>query len=197
MKIAPCDWSRIGEGPFAKLSQLSTTRVFPVWHSYISIGHFCYPVKFLLFKFMHGFTYRAILVENLTTLFVILNGSPIPDILGNLLLLIHYTGMCCCAINSVTVFWGGQVPYWIIVIFSADNNPFAVDVFNPVQSPAPVNEQRYFRIPFVRQVDPFQPSSTSKGWWFAHFDGKWIARQMELYPNKPPVLLVSGAVFCI
>ena len=68
-----------------------------------------------------------------------------------------------------------------------------MDVFNPVPS-TPVNEQRYFRIPFVRQADPFQPSSTSKGWWCAHFDGKWIARQMELYPNKPPILLVAGTV---
>ena len=31
-----------------------------------------------------------------------------------------------------------------------------------------------------------------KGWWFAHFDGQWIARQMELHPDKPPVLLVAG-----
>jgi myosin-6 len=31
-----------------------------------------------------------------------------------------------------------------------------------------------------------------KGWWFAHFDGEWIARQMELHPDQPPVLFVAG-----
>lgn len=51
--------------------------------------------------------------------------------------------------------------------------------------------QRYFRIPFVR------PSQTAgdqgkRGWWYAHFDGQYVARQMELHPEKPPVLLVSG-----
>lgn len=49
-------------------------------------------------------------------------------------------------------------------------------------------ESRYFRIPFVR------PSVMSgpKGWWFAHFEGQWIARQMELHPEKLPILLVAG-----
>ena len=63
--------------------------------------------------------------------------------------------------------------------------------------------QRYFRIPFVR---PNATSSSSengnsitspskqaqKGWWYAHFDGDWIGRQMELHPERPPVLLVAG-----
>merc|ERR1712135_253657 len=31
-----------------------------------------------------------------------------------------------------------------------------------------------------------------KGWWYAHFDGDWIGRQMELHPERPPVLLVAG-----
>ena len=31
-----------------------------------------------------------------------------------------------------------------------------------------------------------------KGWWYAHFDGEWIARQMELHPDKPPVILIAG-----
>ena len=31
-----------------------------------------------------------------------------------------------------------------------------------------------------------------KGWWLAHFDGQWIARQMELHPDKPAILLVAG-----
>lgn len=49
-------------------------------------------------------------------------------------------------------------------------------------------EERFFRIPFVR------PSAVSgqKGWWFAHFQGQWIARQMELHPEKVPILLVAG-----
>ena len=42
-----------------------------------------------------------------------------------------------------------------------------------------------------------RPSATNanvkqKGWWYAHFDGQWIARQMELHPDKVPVLLVAG-----
>lgn len=48
------------------------------------------------------------------------------------------------------------------------------------------NEQRYFRLPFGRQ------SSDSKGLWFAHFDGRWIARQMEIHTEKEPILLVAG-----
>jgi hypothetical protein len=31
-----------------------------------------------------------------------------------------------------------------------------------------------------------------KGWWYAHFDGEWIARQMELHPDRPPILLIAG-----
>eukprot|EP00037_Helgoeca_nana_P027787 m.321649 g.321649 ORF g.321649 m.321649 type:complete len:1221 (+) comp27594_c2_seq6:32-3694(+) len=51
--------------------------------------------------------------------------------------------------------------------------------------------QRYFRIPFVRPGDKGK-ANIKKGWWFAHFDGQWIARQMELHPEKSPVLLVAG-----
>jgi len=47
--------------------------------------------------------------------------------------------------------------------------------------------QRFFRIPFVRPDD-----RNRRGWWYAHFDGKWIARQMEVHPDKQPVLLVAG-----
>ena len=67
--------------------------------------------------------------------------------------------------------------------------------------------QRYFRIPFVRpnanssageNGNSATNSITSpskqaqKGWWYAHFDGDWIGRQMELHPERPPVLLVAG-----
>lgn len=51
--------------------------------------------------------------------------------------------------------------------------------------------QRFFRIPFVRPSEQ-DKSGSKKGWWFAHFDGQWIARQMELHPDKPPVLLLAG-----
>jgi len=53
--------------------------------------------------------------------------------------------------------------------------------------------QRYFRIPFVRPADQHRDNEyRQKGWWYAHFDGKWIARQMELHPDKQPVLLIAG-----
>merc|ERR1712183_412854 len=54
-------------------------------------------------------------------------------------------------------------------------------------------EQRYFRIPFIRPQDRgLSPQQQKRGWWFAHFDGKFIARQMELHPGKPALLLVAG-----
>ncbi|XP_040205917.1 unconventional myosin-VI isoform X3 [Rana temporaria] len=54
-------------------------------------------------------------------------------------------------------------------------------------------QQRYFRIPFIRPADQYkEPQNKKKGWWYAHFDGTWIARQMELHPDKPPILLVAG-----
>lgn len=31
-----------------------------------------------------------------------------------------------------------------------------------------------------------------RGLWYAHFDGQWIARQMEVHADKPPILLVAG-----
>jgi len=54
--------------------------------------------------------------------------------------------------------------------------------------------QRFFRIPFVRPDADGAAAKKGgkKGWWFAHFDGQWIARQMELHPDKEPVLLVAG-----
>ncbi|CAF1034350.1 unnamed protein product [Rotaria sordida] len=56
-------------------------------------------------------------------------------------------------------------------------------------------EQRYFRIPFIRPNDQNRNThgeQKKKGWWYAHFDDKWIARQMEIHPNKEAVLLVAG-----
>lgn len=37
------------------------------------------------------------------------------------------------------------------------------------------------------------PNDTNnRGWWYAHFDGQYVARQMELHADKPPILLVAG-----
>ncbi|CAH0725342.1 unnamed protein product, partial [Brenthis ino] len=47
---------------------------------------------------------------------------------------------------------------------------------------------RYFRIPFVRPG----ADAERRGWWYAHFDGQYVARQMELHPDKTPVLLQAG-----
>lgn len=59
------------------------------------------------------------------------------------------------------------------------------------------NEQRFFRIPFVRPTSSTNgpnggPAATQRGWWFAHFDGQWIARQLELHPDREPILLIAG-----
>lgn len=34
--------------------------------------------------------------------------------------------------------------------------------------------------------------TNKRGWWYAHFDGQYVARQMELHPDKPAILLVAG-----
>ncbi|XP_055622770.1 myosin heavy chain 95F isoform X1 [Toxorhynchites rutilus septentrionalis] len=50
---------------------------------------------------------------------------------------------------------------------------------------------RYFRIPFVRpSINPEEDNK--RGWWYAHFDGQYVARQMELHADKPPILLIAG-----
>ncbi|XP_014615269.1 PREDICTED: myosin heavy chain 95F [Polistes canadensis] len=58
------------------------------------------------------------------------------------------------------------------------------------------SSQRYFRIPFVRPVASNQQDNShsggKRGWWYAHFDGQYVARQMELHPDKPPILLLAG-----
>eukprot|EP00058_Branchiostoma_floridae_P027074 XP_002612565.1 hypothetical protein BRAFLDRAFT_122181 [Branchiostoma floridae] len=57
----------------------------------------------------------------------------------------------------------------------------------------PNRQQRYFRIPFIRPADQYKDNQNrKKGYWYAHFDGQWIARQMELHPDKVPVILVAG-----
>ncbi len=83
-----------------------------------------------------------------------------------------------------------------VVIFSyissAQQNP-APPVPARQQETAMNRQQRYFRIPFIRPADQYKdPQNKKKGWWYAHFDGPWIARQMELHPDKQPILLVAG-----
>ena len=75
----------------------------------------------------------------------------------------------------------------------------------PRASLVPSDAQRYFRIPFIKAGGEVSSSaaaasnsssnnnsSEKKGFWYAHFDGQWIARQMELHPDKPSVLLIAG-----
>ena len=62
-------------------------------------------------------------------------------------------------------------------------NPFRKD---------PVNAQRYFSVPFAKPSDQYRYEEYQKtGWWYAHFDGDWVARQIELHPNGA-LLLVAG-----
>jgi len=72
------------------------------------------------------------------------------------------------------------------------------------KKPVVSHGQRYFRIPFVKPQKSVENGlqanggqnvdvGGSKGWWFAHFDGDWIGRQMELHPGRgEAVLLVAG-----
>jgi myosin-6 len=61
--------------------------------------------------------------------------------------------------------------------------------YQPSASPSPppggIPQQRYFRIPFTKD-------GQNRGLWFAHFDGQYIVRQMEIHQGKNPVLLVAG-----
>ncbi|KAL0969389.1 hypothetical protein UPYG_G00226800 [Umbra pygmaea] len=78
-----------------------------------------------------------------------------------------------------------------ITDYAQQNPPAAVS--DQHQEAALNRQQRYFRIPFIRPADQYKdPQNKKKGWWYAHFDGPWIARQMELHPDKQPILLVAG-----
>lgn len=75
---------------------------------------------------------------------------------------------------------------------AAEQNP-APPITAQHQEVAMNRQQRYFRIPFIRPADQYKdPQNKKKGWWYAHFDGPWIARQMELHPDKRPIVLVAG-----
>lgn len=75
-------------------------------------------------------------------------------------------------------------------LFAAAKTPRA-----PLKQQIVESSQRYFRIPFVRSSAAGQDNThggSKRGWWYAHFDGQYVARQMELHPDKPPILLVAG-----
>eukprot|EP00117_Sycon_ciliatum_P041054 scpid20544/ scgid30089/ Unconventional myosin-VI; Unconventional myosin-6 len=80
---------------------------------------------------------------------------------------------------------------------NVDNKPDAISApkgfssSKPQTMPAEQRPQRFFRVPFIRPEDR-KTSPCQKGWWFAHFDGSWVARQMELHPERPPVLYIAG-----
>ena len=80
------------------------------------------------------------------------------------------------------------------IIFIVDE-PEVNSVKAQAAKPA-TQQQRFFKIPFARPADEFRGESQKKhGMWYAHFDGEWIARQMEIYPEKPPILMVAGMFF--
>ncbi len=65
--------------------------------------------------------------------------------------------------------------------------------------------QRYFRVPFSRPADRHRittngsstgesATATKSGYWYAHFDGQYIVRQMEIHPNKRPILMIAGSI---
>lgn len=69
------------------------------------------------------------------------------------------------------------------------------DKQEPVTPPAlpPRRAQRFFRVPFMRRTNQYRETEFKKqGWWYAHFDGQWIARQMEVFPGRPALLLMAG-----
>jgi myosin-6 len=64
---------------------------------------------------------------------------------------------------------------------------------SPVKADPSTSTHRYFRIPFMRPNESGSDQSNgNRGWWYAHFDGSYVARQMELHAEKPPILLIAG-----
>lgn len=52
--------------------------------------------------------------------------------------------------------------------------------------------QRFFKIPFARPADEYRDGGHHQGMWYAHFDGNFIARQMEIYPDRPAIMMLAG-----
>lgn len=51
------------------------------------------------------------------------------------------------------------------------------------------HKQRFFRVPLTKGLIP---GEVRQGWWYAHYEGEWIARQMEIWPDREPLLLIAG-----
>uniref|UniRef100_A0A1I8ACK6 Myosin motor domain-containing protein n=1 Tax=Steinernema glaseri TaxID=37863 RepID=A0A1I8ACK6_9BILA len=56
---------------------------------------------------------------------------------------------------------------------------------SPVRVPAKNPIQRYFKVPYTN-------ASGATGYWYGHFSGQYIAREMEIQPSGYPVLHVAG-----
>ncbi|XP_066921977.1 unconventional myosin-VI-like [Clytia hemisphaerica] len=68
----------------------------------------------------------------------------------------------------------------------------ATTTFSSKSSKTNNNAQRYFRVPFSKPTDQYRDREyTKSGWWYAHFDGNYIARQLEIHPNGA-LLLLAG-----
>lgn len=57
------------------------------------------------------------------------------------------------------------------------------------------DEQRYFVVQFTKtaiegDVNVF--SKDKKGYWYIHFDGQRVAKQIEWNPDKPPTVMIAG-----
>lgn len=64
-----------------------------------------------------------------------------------------------------------------------NNNNADPSMSNGFSSPNPFSNIQYLFIWFF---------ADKRGLWYAHFDGLYVARQMELHADKPPILLVAG-----
>jgi len=67
--------------------------------------------------------------------------------------------------------------------------PAPVITAAPVTAPVSDTKHRLFKVPFVY---PSYNNPSIKGWWYAHFYGKWIVRQLEIHPEQAPLCLVAG-----
>lgn len=84
---------------------------------------------------------------------------------------------------------------WNALYFSLISN-LILAAKTPVRTQQPKTDpnasvHRYFRIPFMRP-NSNPNDNNNRGWWYAHFDGQYVARQMELHADKPPILLIAG-----
>ena len=55
------------------------------------------------------------------------------------------------------------------------------------------HKQRYFRAPLaLRKHRESGTASAEKGYWFCHFDGEFIVREIELRPRVTTIVYVAG-----